>query len=156
TGTISVAGDPHSVMLSPDGRFLYVAQPALGRVTMLAARTGASICSANLPGQPALLAFDPTPNANMLYAAGNGAASVSAIDPANCTIKHTFQTGSPVYGLAVVALSSGAAGNNSNQIWVTNTAGVTIFDATGKQLVTIPVQGGPQYLSIPQGTMAYV
>lgn len=155
TGTISVAGDPHSVMLSPDGRFLYVAQPSLGRVTMLAARTGATICSANLPGQPTLLAFDPTPNANMLYAAGNGAASVSAIDPANCTIKHIFQTGSPVYGLAVVALSSGSAGSNSNQIWVTNTAGVTIFDVTGKLLVTIPIPGGPQYLSIPQGTMAY-
>lgn len=154
TGTISVAGDPHSVMLSPDGRFLYVAQPALGRVTMLAARTGATICSANLPGQPALLAFDPTPNANILYAAGNGAASVSAIDPVNCTIKHTFQTGSPVYGLAVAAISTGQPGS-SNQIWVANTTAVTIFDTTGKQLATIPIPGGPQYLTIPQGTMAY-
>ena len=154
TGTISVAGDPQSVMLSLDGRFLYVAQPSLGRVTMLAARTGAVVCSANLPGQPALLAFDPTPNANMLYAAGNEGTAVSAIDPGNCAIKHTFQTGGPVYGLAVAAISSGQPGS-SNQIWVSNTNAVTIFDTTGKQLATIPIPGGPQYLTIPQGTMAY-
>ncbi|TMC56115.1 MAG: hypothetical protein E6J21_15210 [Chloroflexota bacterium] len=70
TGTFTVGGDPHSVMLSLDGRFLYVAQPALGRMIMLAAKTGAIICSVNLPGQPSLLALDPTPNANVLYAAG--------------------------------------------------------------------------------------
>src|ERR1700738_4079560 len=64
TGTISVGGDPHSVVLSLDGRFLYVAQPTLGRVTMLAARNGQTICTANMPGQPALLAFDTTPGAN--------------------------------------------------------------------------------------------
>src|SRR5437868_15549722 len=39
TGTIAVDGDPHSIFLSLDGRFLYVTQPASGHVTMLAART---------------------------------------------------------------------------------------------------------------------
>ena len=154
TGTFNVGGDPHSVMLSPDGRFLYVAQPTLGRVTMLAARGGASICAANLPGQPALLAYDPTPGANMLYAAGNGASTVSAIDPGNCAITRTFQTSGPVYGLAVAQISLGAS--NSNQLWVAGTNDVIIFDASGKQLNTIPLPGGPQYLTIPQGTMAYV
>src|SRR5713101_6101951 len=96
TGTIAVDGDPHTVYLSLDGRFLYVSQPGLGRVTMLAARTGQTICTANVPGQPTLLAFDTTPGANVLYAAGNGASSVSAIDPSNCNIKHTFTTGGPV------------------------------------------------------------
>ena len=155
TGTFNVGGDPHSVMLSPDGRFLYVAQPALGRVTMLAARTGATICSTNLPGQPALLAFDTTPGANMLYAAGNGDSTVSAIDPSNCAIKHTFQAGSPVYGLAVAQISSGTS-SNSDQLWVATTNDVIIFDTSGTQLNTIPIPGGPQYLSIPLGTMAYV
>lgn len=155
TGTFTVGGDPHSVMLSLDGRFLYVAQPALGRVTMLAAKTGASICSVNLPGQPTLLALDPTPNANVLYAAGNGDDSVRAIDATNCAIKHTFQTGGPVYGLAVGAISSGSSGSSS-QIWVSDSDKVTIFDATGKQLSTVLIPDGPQYLSIPLGTMAYV
>jgi hypothetical protein len=156
TGTISVSGDPHSVMLSPDGRFLYVAQPTLGRVTMLAARTSQTICTATVPGQPTLLAFDITPGANTLYAAGNGDASVSAIDSTNCAVKHTYQTSGPVYGVAVAQISSGSSGSTSNQIWVSGTAALTIFDTTGKQLTTIPIAGGPQYLTIPQGSIAYV
>ena len=156
TGTISVGGDPHSVVLSLDGRFLYVAQPTLGRVTMLAARTGQTICTANVPGQPTLLTFDTTPGANMLYAAGNGDASVSAIDSTNCAIKHTYRTGGPVYGIAVAQISSGSSGTTSDQIWVSGTTALTIFDATGKQLDTIPIAGGPQYLTIPPETMVYV
>lgn len=156
TGTIAVPGDPHALVLSLDGRFLYVAQPTLGRVTMLAARTGQTICSANIPGQPSLLTFDITPGANMLYAAGNGDNSVRAIDPTNCSIKRTFQTSGPVYGLAIANISSGANATNSSQLWVSGTAAVTIFDTGGKQLTTVPVPGGPQYITIPQGTMAYV
>ncbi|MDQ2717348.1 MAG: hypothetical protein M3Z08_20810 [Chloroflexota bacterium] len=30
TKVIALAGDPHSILLSQDGRFLYVTQPALG------------------------------------------------------------------------------------------------------------------------------
>ncbi|GAC1310593.1 MAG: hypothetical protein NVSMB27_47520 [Ktedonobacteraceae bacterium] len=156
TGTISVGGDPQSVVLSLDGRFLYVAQPTLGRVTMLAARNGQTICTANLPGQPALLAFDTTPGANMLYAAGNGDASVSAIDPTNCAIKHTYKTSGPVYGIAVAQISSGSSGNISNQIWVSTSNALTIFNTAGKQIGAIPIVGGPQYLTFPPGTMVYV
>ena len=136
TGTIAVDGDPHTIYLSLDGRFLYVAQPGLGRVTMLAARTGQTICTANVPGQPTLLAFDTTPGANVLYAAGNGASSVSAID-----------------GLAVANVGSGSV---SSQIWVAGPTALNIFDPTGKLLGNIPVPGGPQYLTIPPGTTVYV
>jgi DNA-binding beta-propeller fold protein YncE len=153
TGTIPIDGDPHTIYLSLDGRFLYVAQPALGHVTMLAAKTGQTICSANVPGQPSLLAFDTTTGANVLYAAGNGASSVSAIDPSNCNIKHTFTTGGSVYGLAVANIGSGSV---SSQIWVSGPTALNIFDPTGKLLGSIPVPGGPQYLTIPPGTMAYV
>src|SRR5256714_1984703 len=153
TGTIAVDGDPHTIYLSLDGRFLYVSQPGLGRVTMVAARTGQTICTANVPGQPTLLAFDTMPGANVLYAAGNGASSVSAIDPSNCNIKHTFTTGGPVYGLAVANVGSGSV---SSQIWVAGPTALNIFDPTGKLLGNIPVPGGPQYLTIPPGTMVYV
>src|SRR6185437_2092872 len=56
--TFSLNGDPHMVYLSLDGRFLYIAQPTLGRVTLLATKTGQTVCTANVPGQPTLLAFD--------------------------------------------------------------------------------------------------
>ncbi len=56
TKTLAVAGDPHAILLSLDGHALYVTQPTLGRVTVLMAKTGKVLCTANLPGQPSLLA----------------------------------------------------------------------------------------------------
>src|SRR5437763_9137060 len=43
-GTVSLAGDPHTILLSPDGRFLYVTQPAMRRIAVVAAKTGQTIC----------------------------------------------------------------------------------------------------------------
>src|SRR5258708_18039388 len=40
TGTITAPGNPRTVLLSPDGQWLYVTQPALGRVEVLTAKTG--------------------------------------------------------------------------------------------------------------------
>src|SRR2546426_2152460 len=59
TKTISVAGDPHTILLSQDGGFLYVAQPAVGQVSVIRADTGRIFCTAHLPGDPSLLAIDP-------------------------------------------------------------------------------------------------
>ncbi len=155
TGTIAVAGDPHSIYLSLDGRFLYVTQPMLGRVSMVSAQTKQILCSANVPGQPSLLAFDP--GTNVLYAAGNGADSVSALDPTNCAIKFTIKTNGPVYGLQMALVGvSGPAGGNGNQLWVTDGTLLTIYDSQGKVLTNVAIPGGPRYLSIPTGVTAYV
>ncbi|HLX41119.1 MAG TPA: hypothetical protein VKR42_11345 [Ktedonobacteraceae bacterium] len=153
TGTIAVSGDPHAVMLSLDGRYLYVAQTALGQFTMLSAKTGQTICTANVPGHPTLLTYDTTDN--LLYAAANDAASVTEIDGNSCNVVYTFKTSSPVYGLAVANV--GSANGTSNQLWVSGTHSVTILD-TGKhtQLANIPIAGGPQYITFPPGTEAYV
>lgn len=153
TSRISMTGDPQTIFLSLDGRFLYVTQPASGRVSMLAAKTGQTICSANVPGQPSLLAFDP--GINVLYAAGNGSASVTALDPNNCAIKRTIKTNGPVYGLAVAIVGSGTSGGDGNQLWVTDSTSLYIFDRSG-QLAIIPIPGGPQYISIPPGYTAYI
>jgi len=153
TGSFALTGDPQAIFLSLDGRFLYVAQPATGRVSMLAAKTGQIICSANVPGQPSLLAFDP--GINVLYTAGNGAAGVTALDPNNCAIKQTIKTSGPVYGLAVAIVGSGALGGDNNQLWVTDSTSLVIFDHNG-QLANIPIPGGPQYITIPPGFTAYV
>ncbi|MFL5625321.1 MAG: hypothetical protein ACJ788_06945 [Ktedonobacteraceae bacterium] len=154
TGTISINGDPRIVLLSLDGRFLYVAQPSLGRVTMIAAKTGQTVCSAKLPGQPSLLVFDPAAGSNIVYAAGNGDASISALDATTCAVKNTFKTNGPVYGLA--AASVGAGSTIVNQIWASTGDALSILDTTGKQLASIPIAGGPQYISTPPGIMAYV
>ncbi len=153
TSNIIVGGDPEAIFLSLDGRFLYITQPALGRVSMLAAKTGQTLCSANVPGQPSLLAFDP--GLNLLYTAGNGSNSVTALDPGNCAIKKTIKTTGPVYGLAVAIIGSGAPGDTINQLWVADSSSLHVFEQKG-QLASIPIPGGPQYIVIPPGFTAYV
>src|SRR3989440_8672713 len=52
TKTISVAGDPHVILLSQDGGFLYVTQPSIGQVSVIRADTGRTFCTAHLTGKP--------------------------------------------------------------------------------------------------------
>jgi DNA-binding beta-propeller fold protein YncE len=152
TSNINVDGDPQMILLSLDGRYLYVTQPTLGRVAILSAGTGKIICTASLPGQPSLLALGPETGA--LYAAGNGASTVSALDSTTCAVQHTFQTQSPVYGIGVGLV--GAGNNLHDQLWVSGTSSLTYFNPDGKPAGSIIVAGGPQYLSLPGGYSLYV
>jgi DNA-binding beta-propeller fold protein YncE len=153
TKLISVAGDPHTILLSLDGRFLYVTQPGLGQVSVILAETGQPVCTARLPGKPAFLALDQY--SNILYAAGSGAARVTALDPTTCAVQHVFQVVSSVYGLAVAVVATGSSVNH--QLWVAGMDALTIFDGlTEQQLANIPIPNGPQYLSLPPGETVYV
>jgi DNA-binding beta-propeller fold protein YncE len=156
TKTIAVVGDPHTILLSQDGGFLYASQPAVGQVSVIRADTGHIFCTAHLTGEPSLLAIDP--DTNTLYAAGSGAAQVTALDPTNCKVLYTFGVNGPVYGIAVaLTAGSGLNGGTSNELWVASTVGLTIFDdRIGQVLGTVPLPEGPEYLSIPPGETAYV
>src|SRR6266513_768621 len=155
TRTIIESGDPHSILLSLDGSVLYVTRPALGQVAVIAAKTGKTLCSVTIPGQPSLLALSL--DSTVLYAAGNGDKSVRAIDPQTCAIKRTFETHEPVYGLAVTAsTAANATPSTPNQIWITGTTTLTIFDANGQLLASVPIAVVPQDISIPGGFTAYV
>lgn len=153
TKTISVAGDPHTVLLSLDGRFLYVSQPGLKRVSIISASTGQTICSATVAGQPSLLAIDP--GTNTLYAAGSGANSISGLSNTTCALKQTITLKSPIYGMAVAVVGTGDNGGTGNQLWVSENNNLVYFDATGKQLGSFTIPGGPQYITIPTGSYIY-
>ncbi|HLX41199.1 MAG TPA: YncE family protein [Ktedonobacteraceae bacterium] len=154
TKSIAVTGDPHTILLSQDGRYLYVTQPAIDQIAVIAARTGEVVCSAHLPGTPTLLALDL--NTNILFAAGNGATDVSAINPTNCKVLRSFITQTPVYGLTLASPGTGLAAGNSTQLWVANAQNLMVFnDLTGQLLATIPLLDGPQYLTAPPGDMVY-
>lgn len=155
TGTIIETGDPHTILLSLDGSVLYVTRPARGQVAVIATKTGKTLCSVSIPGQPSLLALSL--DSTVLYVAGHGDTSVRALDPQTCTIKRTFDTHEPVYGLAVTAsTAANATPSTPNQIWITGTTGLTIFDVNGQPLGSVPIAGGPQNISIPGGFTAYV
>jgi DNA-binding beta-propeller fold protein YncE len=153
TKIISVAGDPHTILLSLDGRFLFVTQPGLGQVSVILAETGQPVCIARLPGEPAFLAFDQY--SNILYTAGSRAARVTALDPTNCAVRHVFAIESPVHGLAVAVIATGSSVNH--QLWVAGKDALTVFDGlTEQQLGKIAIPDGPQYLSLPPGETVYV
>jgi YVTN family beta-propeller protein len=155
TGSITPSGNARTVLLSLDGSFLYVTQPQQGQVAVLKANTGEQVCAADVPGQPDLLAIDT--GSNMLFAAGSGASRVTAIDPTNCTIKHTFQTGGPVYGIAIAAVGSSLSGNTGNQLWVSAGNAVTTFDDVSGQVIgSVAIPGGARYITIPAGATVYV
>jgi DNA-binding beta-propeller fold protein YncE len=155
TGTIAVAGNPGTVLLSLDGHALYLAQPALGQVAVISAKTGKNLCTASLPGQPSLLALSL--DATVLYAAGQGDTKVRALDPVTCAVQRTFDTHEPVYGLAVTAsTATDATPSTPNQLWITGTTSLTIFEVDGSLLGSGPITGGPQAICIPGGFSAYV
>ena len=155
TRTIAVNGSPHTVFLSLDGSFLYVTEPQQSQLAVLAANTGNEICHTSVPGQPSLLTIDN--GSNTLFVAGNGASSVSAIDPTTCKIKHTFQTSGTVYGIAVAAVGSSLSGDTGNQLWVSAGNTLTTFDdVTGKVIGSIVIPGGPRYITIPPGATIYL
>ncbi|HLI08582.1 MAG TPA: YncE family protein [Ktedonobacteraceae bacterium] len=153
TKTISVPGDPHTVLLSLDGRFLYVSQPGLNRVSIISASTGQTICSANVPGQPTLLSIDP--GTNILYAAGNGADRITGLSDTTCALKQTITLQSPVYGLAVAVVGTGDNGGTGNQLWASENKDIVYYNSSGKQLGSFPIPGGPQYITIPAGSAIY-
>src|SRR6266481_1828089 len=112
-------------------------------VSCISAPTKQTICTASVPGQPSLLTFDP--GTNILYAAGNGASTITALDSTTCAVKYTLSMNGPVYGLAMALVGvSGPSGGSGNQLWATDTTSVAVFDSAGKLLSSIPVPGGPR------------
>ncbi|GAC1344943.1 MAG: hypothetical protein NVSMB27_06520 [Ktedonobacteraceae bacterium] len=155
TGTIAVDGNPGTILLSPDGYALYVTQPTPGRVTVIATKTGKTLCTASLPGQPSLLTLNL--DATILYAAGQGDTSVRALDPVTCAVQRTFETHEPINGLAVTASTAAdATPSTPNQLWITGTTTLTVFEVNGHLLGSVPIAGGPQNICIPGGFTAYV
>jgi DNA-binding beta-propeller fold protein YncE len=122
---------------------------------VVAAKTGKTLCTASLPGQPSLLALSL--DATVLYAAGLGDTSVRALDPTTCAVQRTFETREPVYGLAVAAsTAANATPSTPNQLWIAGTTSLTVFEVKGHLLGSVPIAGGPKDICIPGGFTAYV
>ncbi len=153
--TISVAGDPRSVLLSPDGSLLYATQPPRGQVSILEAATGKILCSASIPGQPSVLARSP--QNDVVYAAGNDDTGIHVLDAKNCASRTTFQTTGPVHALAISFLSGAFPTHQGDyQIWAATTGKLNVFDTNGTQLANLALAADPQSLCIPPGLIAYV
>ena len=152
--TLSLDGDPHTILLSSDGRFLYTTQPARGRVSVLDAASGKILCSLPIPGRPTLLALAPFDEE--LYVAGNDDPRVRGIDPNTCALQQTFLTPGLVSGLAVVFLTGVFPNSPGYQLVVATTRTLSVFDSSGKSLMNIPLPATPEHLSLPPGFIVYL
>lgn len=152
---VTLKGNPHTTLLSVDGASLFVTLPQNNQVAVLDTHDGHTLCTANVPGQPTLLAYDL--NTKHIYSGGNGASGVREIDPKTCQVLRTLATDGPVYGLAMAYVSDPQSDTVGNQLWISSEHNVIVYDLKQyKQLASIPVDGGPQYLSNPPGTTVYV
>ncbi len=152
--SIATPESPQSLLLSIDGRYLFLTQPQQGRFLALSAKTGETICSAQVPGGPSLLTLDPT--SNVLYVAGNAANRVTELDGLTCQVKRVFLTQDPVYGIALAFAGANLTNTKDNQLWVATTQALQTFDASsGQPLATMALPQGPQFLTIPPGATAY-
>jgi DNA-binding beta-propeller fold protein YncE len=154
TRTISLPGDPSTVLLSADGSILYTTQPAQGKVVLLDAGTGKVRCTASVPGQPSLLALGP--EGDVLYVAGQGDTHVRVLDAHSCALQQTFQAGGSISGLAIT-LVGGAFPKHTGlyQLWAATPAGLTVFDTNGTVLDHFSVAGA-QHLCYATGFALYV
>jgi DNA-binding beta-propeller fold protein YncE len=154
TRTITLAGDPSTVLLSTDGSILYTTQPALGKVVLLNASTGKIHCTASIPGQPSLLALGP--QGDVLYVAGSGDTHVRVLDAHSCALQQTFQAAAPISGLAITIVG-GAFPKHTGlyQLWAATPTGLTVFDTDGTILDHFPVAGA-QHMCYATGFALYV
>jgi DNA-binding beta-propeller fold protein YncE len=136
-------------LLSLDGRLLYVAEAAAGRVVALAAKTGQTICSAPFPGHPSLLALSS--DGALLYVAGTNETGILALNTQTCQLQHSFQNAEPVSWLAATTSDT-----QSTRLWVAGTNSVSVLDEQWQVIASVPIAGTPRFLSLPNHLTAYV
>ena len=150
--TLTVKGDPSTVLLSLDGRLLYVAQSTLEQVTVIASKTKQVVCTAHVNGNPTLLAIDSAQN--ILYVAGNASSHLTVLNATTCAVLHTSSLQGAIYGLALANASSTA--NTAMRLWIASLNELSVFDMHGNMLVNLPFPQGPRFLCIPVGNTVYV
>ncbi|GCF11434.1 YncE family protein [Dictyobacter arantiisoli] len=155
TRTIATTGDVYSLLLSIDGRYLYVSQPQLGRVAILAANTGNLICSVPLSGQPAFLALDPINT--VLYVAGNHTDMITVLNATNCKIQHILHASTSINGIALAFAGTNLPEGNDTRLWATTPLGLAAFNTrTGQLIASIRLPEEARAITIPPGKTAYV
>jgi serine/threonine-protein kinase len=150
TATILVGLAPEGVVLSPDGRRIYVTNSHSNSVSVI--DTDSKTLTATIPvGQkPRSVAF--TPDGRRIYVTNNDSNSVSVIDTASNTVTTTIPVGADPSDVAVTPDGRRAyvTNSHSNSVSVIDTANNTVT-------VTIPAFQTPAGVGVsPDGRRVYV
>lgn len=147
---IPLTFQPESVVIGPDGRHLYVADPAGGRIAVIdtAEHTTAFIGVGNHPFHMAFLGAD-------LYAANNQDGTVSVIDTAANSVVRTIEVGGHPY--AVAAALGRAFVTDYGLYGGQSTHSVSVIGAQGDLIHPLPVGYYPTGIAAsPDGRRIYV
>ncbi len=148
---VEVGDEPIQVLLSRDGRKLFVSTLGSSEIAVLETSTFRLLDRIDVASQP--LDMSLSGDGRTIYVSNSGAASITAIDVATHAARGLSlnQIGRGPYGIA-------AAGTGSN-IYVTDIgrAQVIVVDGSGRELQRIDVPDVPRSLALsPDGTRLYV
>ena len=156
---ISVGGDPSAVVLSVDGRFLYIAQAAASDVAVVDANTHHVVMRLPTGHGPSSLVLDISVTGN-LFATNTLDDSVTVLNLESNRAEATIPVGHNPTGLAIAGPGSDSANPQDAEVYVANRGDntVTVLSATHRTVIaTIPVPGGPEGVTVPaSGGVAYV
>ena len=170
--TVSLGGQPHSVVLSADGRFAYVTEAGANRVAIIDTSARQVVGNVAVGSGPQAIAADPTSAVYSLFVANAKSNTLTAIDSNTQQARATIPVGKEPVAVAVASPMSGISdsGNPSiREVYVANrasqTLSVVLVNDTGnagnagdlRVAATIALPEPPCALSIPQtGGVAYV
>lgn len=137
---VPVGDEPIQVLLSPDGRRLYIASLGSGQIYVVSTATFQVVDKIAVAAQPLDLALSP--DAKTLYVTNSGASSLTAIDLAAGTTRRFLlpQVQDGPYGVAATRTS----------LYVTdlNNSRVLALDLNGKEVARISVPAQPRSLAL--------
>jgi YVTN family beta-propeller protein len=160
TGHVTLGGAPQGVVLSPDGRFAYVAQSAANRVAVVDTRSQRVAGTLPTGPGPVSLVLGFAGSKPILYVADSSGNTVTVLDLDAQRTLATIPVGQHPTGLALAGPDTGIRTPNDSELYVaaagSNT--VSVISAAQRQVVaTLPVPGGPVGVVVPPtGGVAYV
>ncbi len=170
--TVSLGGQPHSVVLSADGRFAYVTEADANRVAIVDTSAHQVVGSMAVGSGPQAMAADPTSSLYSLFVANTKGNTLTALDAETQQARATIPVGQEPVGVAVASPLSGISDSgdpSAREVYVANRASQTLSvvmvsdtnnasDASKPHVAaTIALPEPPCALTIPAtGGVAYV
>lgn len=160
TASVPTGSPPAGIVLSVDGRFAYLTQPALNRVAVLDTRAKQVVATIPVGARPGALAIVPTATTTELLVALRGGNAVAVVDANARRVLRTIPVCDQPVGLAVAGANSGIADPTDPEVYVAcaGSRSVVVFETAQNQIVaTVPLSVIPASVVVPAtGGAAYV
>lgn len=157
---LTLSGQPHRVLLSPDARTVYVTEPSANRLALIDAAGHSVSESVPVSNAPTAMALDITSSPNILYVTENTGNAVAMVNLESQQVTATIPVGQHPDGVAIAYSGSGITNFNDPEIYVADTGSnaVSVIGLNERHVIaTIPTPGGPENVIIPNvGGVAYV